>query len=96
MKQTPKQPNYGKIIDSREDGSNKYSDDVLRGKIRHRIAWLSRHIGCEVWLENGCCFVDDETADLGFSRAHLTEDCNPDVNSVANQVVALVHIIDCM
>lgn len=84
MVKIPKQPNYEKIVESRQLNQVRYCDKGIRRMIRSRYGWLRNELGSS--CEMGC---DNESGRF-VVKAALTSKSR----AVVNQINELLHILD--
>jgi hypothetical protein len=87
--------NENEIIDSREkcNGGGKYNNSRLHRMIRRRLKIISEHVGVKVFIENELFFYADDETECGEKPFHTY---NKDIIDVMNQILFLVHTVECM
>ena len=79
--------NIKNVLQSRFEGDDIYSDEILLKKIQNIKQYLKERLGLEVWLENGVFFTGDYD---NFTTTDKT------VKQYLQYWLDLVHIIDSM
>jgi hypothetical protein len=82
------------IIDDRQNGDYEYTDDHLRKMIKNRYLKIAEYENNkEVFVENGCMFIDDDKDLMGFKRyvpkLKITK-------RYVKEVFFLIHVINSM
>ena len=79
--------NIKNVLQSRFEGDDIYSDEILLLEIRNTKQYLKDCLGLEIWLENGVFFTGDYN---NFTSTDKT------VTQYSQYWLDLVHIIDSM